>query len=324
MEIISESVLTQNQFSITNSNPFKNHIINKSSQIFNHETNLFIKINNIFEEINKKEENNIFYLDYLYFKHINIAKEKYEEKVLKYSNITFKPKVSVIIPIYNVQNYLPLCIESIIYQTLKEIEIICVNDGSTDDSLLIILKYSKKDNRIMIINQRNRGLSEARNTGVKYSNGEYIYYIDSDDYLEKNALFELYEYSKKNNLDVIYFQSSSFKIEKNIGKKKKENLNINFVINKKNIMKGKYLDVNLRTAKKYGPVVWLSFLKKKFCDKIGLSFYPGILHEDVLYTFTGILFLIEHHIFKKNITIIDYIVILSWAVRLVLKIFMDI
>jgi len=70
----------------------------------------------------------------------------------------------------------------------------------------------------MIINQRNRGLSEARNTGVNYSKGDFIYFIDSDDYLEKNVLFELYEYCIKNNLDIIYFQSSSFINEENIKK----------------------------------------------------------------------------------------------------------
>ena len=236
MEIISESILTQKQVSIKHSTPFKNHIINQSSQIFNHETNLLIKNKNIFEETNKKKENNTFYLDYLYFKHVNIAKEKYEEKIIKYSNITFKPKVSVIIPIYNVEKYLPLCIESIINQTLKEIEIICINDGSTDDSLFIILKYSKKDNRIMIINQRNRGLSEARNIGLKNANGEYIYFIDSDDYLEENALFELYEYGIKYKLDVIYFQYSIFHNDENIVKNiSDENVNnSNFTIEKNN------------------------------------------------------------------------------------------
>ena len=100
---------------------------------------------------------------------------------------------------------------SIINQTLKEIEMICVNDGSIDDSLFLLIKYSKKDDRIMIIDQRNRGLSEARNTGAKYSNGEFIYFIDSDDYLERNALFELYEYATKYNLDSIYFQFFRFK-----------------------------------------------------------------------------------------------------------------
>ena len=80
-------------------------------------------------------------------------------------------------------------------QKINKIEIICVNDGSTDDSLLILLNYSKKDNRI-IIEQRNIGLSKARNIGVKYSNGKFIYFIDNDDLLIPNALFELYEYEQ--------------------------------------------------------------------------------------------------------------------------------
>ena len=132
-------------------------------------------------------------------------------KDFKKTNLTFKPKVSVIIPIYNVQNFLIDCLDSIVKQSLKEIEIICVNDGSTDDSLSLLLNYSKIDNRIMIIDQRNRGLSEARNTGIKFSNGEFIYFVDSNDLLRLNALYELYEYSKKYNLDIIYFQSIEFK-----------------------------------------------------------------------------------------------------------------
>ena len=96
-------------------------------------------------------------------------------------------------------------------QTINEIEIICVNDGSTDDSLLILLNYSKKDNRIIIIEQRNIGLSKARNIGVKYSNGKFIYFIDNDDLLIPNALFELYEYGTKYYLDVVYFKFFKFK-----------------------------------------------------------------------------------------------------------------
>ena len=215
--------------------------------------------------------------------------KKYEEKILKYSNITFKPKISVIIPIYNVQNYLILCIESVVSQILKEIEIICINDGSTDDSLLILQEYSKKDNRIMIITQRNRGLSEARNTGIKYSNGEFIYFLDSDDFLEINALFELYNYAKKFNLDIIYFQTSQFKNNDNITINKNNEKITDFTINLNDIMEGKYLYVQLREKNKYSPVVWLSFIKKQFYIKTGLSFYPGILHEDVLFTLTGIL-----------------------------------
>ena len=205
IEITSDSIFEQKQFCFNNLTFLDNNKLFQSTQNLNNETNLYLKIKTNFENNIRIEENNTFYLDYLYFKHVNIAKEKYEEKILKKSNLTFKPKVSVIIPIYNVQNFLIDCLDSIVKQSLKEIEIICVNDGSTDDSLSLLLNYSKIDNRIMIIDQRNRGLSEARNTGIKFSNGEFIYFLDSDDLLRLNALYELYEYSKKYNLDIIYF-----------------------------------------------------------------------------------------------------------------------
>ena len=94
------------------------------------------------------------------------------------------PKISVIVPIFNVEKYLKECLESIINQTFKDIEIICINDGSTDNSLDILNQYAEKDNRIKVITQSNQGLSAARNTGIKYANGEYISFIDSDDYID--------------------------------------------------------------------------------------------------------------------------------------------
>ena len=144
IEITSDSIFEQKQFCFNNLTFLDNNRLFQSTQNLNNETNLYLKIKTNFEnniriqEINKKEENNTFYLDYLYFKYVNIAKEKYEEKILKKSNLTFKPKVSVIIPIYNVQNFLIDCLDSIVKQSLKEIEIICVNDGSTDDSLSLL------------------------------------------------------------------------------------------------------------------------------------------------------------------------------------------
>ena len=86
-------------------------------------------------------------------------------------------KVSVVIPVYNVENYLEECLESIINQTLKDIEIICINDGSTDNSLNILNEYAKKDNRISVISQENQGQAVARNNGMKYINGEYFWFI---------------------------------------------------------------------------------------------------------------------------------------------------
>ena len=114
--------------------------------------------------------------------------------------------VSVIIPIFNAEDYLEDCLDSIVNQTFKNIEIICVNDGSTDDSLKILKKYQSEDNRIIIYNQENQGSSSARNVGLKNSKGKYIYFIDSDDYLEETALEKLVNISEEKNLDMVMFQ----------------------------------------------------------------------------------------------------------------------
>ena len=101
-------------------------------------------------------------------------------------------KVSVIIPVYNAEKYLAECLDSIVCQTLSDIEIICVNDGSSDNSLSLLEAYSRKDNRFKIINQENSGPGVARNTGINVASGEYIFFVDSDDTifpetLEKNV-----------------------------------------------------------------------------------------------------------------------------------------
>ena len=90
-------------------------------------------------------------------------------------------KVSVIIPIYNVEDYIEECLVSVLNQTLKEIEIICVDDGTKDSSMEIVERYAKEDDRIVIIHRENGGLSAARNTGLEAATGEYVYFLDSDD-----------------------------------------------------------------------------------------------------------------------------------------------
>lgn len=112
-------------------------------------------------------------------------------------------KVSVIIPAYNVEKYINRCLESIISQTLKDIEIIVVNDGSTDSTLKKIAIFIEKDERINLINKDNQGVSSARNDGIKMAKGEYIFYIDGDDFIEENTLEELYNYAIRKDLDVV-------------------------------------------------------------------------------------------------------------------------
>ena len=98
-----------------------------------------------------------------------------------------QPKVSVIIPVYNVEKYLRQCLDSVVNQTLKDIEIICIDDGSTDNSLNILKEYAQKDNRIKIISKKNGGLSSARNAGLKFATGEFVGFVDSDDYIERET-----------------------------------------------------------------------------------------------------------------------------------------
>ena len=97
------------------------------------------------------------------------------------------PKVSVIIPCYNVEKYLGKCLESILNQTYSNLEIICVNDGSTDSTLALLEEYSQKDERIRIINQQNQGVSAARNSGLEVATGSYIIFVDSDDFIKLNT-----------------------------------------------------------------------------------------------------------------------------------------
>ena len=105
--------------------------------------------------------------------------------------------ISIVVPIYNTDSYLEKCIKSIINQTYKNLEIILINDGSTDNSLNIINKYKKQDHRIRVINQSNKGLSECRNIGIKKSKGEFIAFIDSDDYVDLKYIEILYKNIKE-------------------------------------------------------------------------------------------------------------------------------
>ena len=117
------------------------------------------------------------------------------------------PKISVIVPVYNVEKYLSECLDSIVNQTLKDIEIICVNDGSTDNSIFILREYASKDNRIKIIDKENEGLGYTRKVGLDNAKGEYILFCDSDDKYVADDVFEkIYNEIKKNNSELMIFR----------------------------------------------------------------------------------------------------------------------
>lgn len=113
-----------------------------------------------------------------------------------------KPKVSVIVPVYNVEKYLSKCLKSLCEQTLKDIEIICINDGSTDNSPNILESFAKNDDRIKIYNQTNQGLSAARNNAMEHASGEFISFVDSDDWVDTDFFEKLYNAAVENNCDI--------------------------------------------------------------------------------------------------------------------------
>ena len=114
------------------------------------------------------------------------------------------PKISIIVPVYNVEKYIERCLKSLVNQTLQDIEIIIVNDGSQDKSEEIIEKYVKENhNKIKYYEKSNGGLSSARNYGIEYATGEYIAFLDSDDYVETNMYEEMYNLAKKENADMV-------------------------------------------------------------------------------------------------------------------------
>lgn len=119
-------------------------------------------------------------------------------------------KVSVLLPVYNVEKYLGQCLDSVIHQTLRNIEIICVNDGSTDSSLDILKKYAAKDSRIKIINKKNGGLPSARNAGLDAATGEYISFIDSDDYIQPDMMSVLYKHAKDTKAEIVICGANVF------------------------------------------------------------------------------------------------------------------
>lgn len=119
-------------------------------------------------------------------------------------------KISVIIPVYNAEKYLRECLDSVIEQTLQEIEIICVDDGSTDNSLAILKEYTQKDERLKIIEQANRGAGAARNLGMAVALGEYLAFLDADDLYYPQALAQAYAVAVKEKADMLAFDAEYF------------------------------------------------------------------------------------------------------------------
>ena len=134
-------------------------------------------------------------------------------------------KVSIIIPVYNVEKYLAKCLETVILNKTEEVEILLINDGATDNSESICKNFLEKDRRIRYFSRENKGCSSTRNFGIKESRGEYIWFIDSDDYIEENAIEEILEELKKNEVELLIFGYSIIKNGKSLKGHTPNNIN---------------------------------------------------------------------------------------------------
>lgn len=187
-------------------------------------------------------------------------------------------KISVIVTTFNVEKYIRECVESILKQSIKEIELICIDDASTDQSLEILKEYEKKDTRVKIIElNESIGPSSARNIGYKVAEGEYVYQIDGDDYVIEDALERMYTCAKKNDLDLLTFSANAFADSKEIEEDVQHLLNLykrtsNYIGVKTGI---KFLTDFIRNGDFFGNLYCI-FLKKSFFELNNLYLLEGL------------------------------------------------
>lgn len=205
-----------------------------------------------------------------------------------------KPCISIIVPVYNAENTIKKTIKSIRNQTLTNIEIIFINDGSKDSSIDILEKYSKIDNRIKILNQENLGVSKARNKGIELAVGEYISFVDSDDYIEENMYSRLYNKAKRFNIDIVK-GSYTTEWKSGEGNDRYYNLDENLIYNKDFINKVVIRELigvgfdrlsDWLNGKKFDPYyfVWGTIYKSELIKKNNIFFNEEIkIGEDVLF-----------------------------------------
>ena len=181
-----------------------------------------------------------------------------------------KAKVSIIVPVYNCEKYLSKCLDSLSTQTYKNIEIIVVNDGSTDNSINIVKEKSKKDKRIIIIDQKNSGVSTARNNGLKKAIGEYVVFVDSDDYLANDFVNYMLELITTNDSDFAY------SIKKYIKKDEKQSLSLT----KKKVSSNESVAILLNPDTTVG--CWNKIYKRKFLEENNLYFLTNLYYGEGL------------------------------------------
>lgn len=192
------------------------------------------------------------------------------------------PKVSIIVPVYNVEKYIEKCLNSLVKQTMEDIEIIIVNDGSKDNSINVINKFIKQyPEKIQYLEKENGGLSDARNYGLPYAKGEYIAFLDSDDYVEEDMYEKMYKLAKKENSDMVecdFIWEYPNKQKEDIGQ---------IYTNKKQMLE------------KVRVVAWNKLIKTNIVIENKITFPKGYRYEDVEFTYKLVPYLNKVSFLKK-------------------------
>lgn len=217
-----------------------------------------------------------------------------DKKNIKIRKKDMEEKISVIIPIYQVENFLRKCIETIVEQTYQNLEIILVDDGSKDNCPQICDEYARKDERIKVIHKENGGLSDARNVGIENATGDYLFFIDSDDWVEKDILSHLYIMLKENKADIAECQYEKVYQEQDIIENEKE---------KVMLLQPRQALENLAVENKINNIIICSKLyKSKLFREI--RFPKGKIHEDEYTTYK--LFYMANKIVVTNLKLYYY------------------
>ena len=201
-------------------------------------------------------------------------------------------KISVIIPIYNGEKYISRCLDSVLKrQENIYVDVICVDDGSTDATVDILNEYKKCFSNLTVVTQENRGLSIARNVGLNLAKGEYVYFVDSDDYIKDNMLTYVVDICESNNLDILSFSFESFGENK---KMEETYPHIIFDIKRKYnyddiIRNGRDMLIKFCSVNEYYVMVWTQIFKRKFLLENSIEFFRNLIYEDNLFTFKALM-----------------------------------
>ena len=208
-------------------------------------------------------------------------------------------KVSVLIPVYNVESYLDQCLTSVLGQTLKDIEVICVNDSSTDGSLEILNKYAKQDTRVQVVTQKNAGAGAARNRGLSMASGEYLSFLDADDFFEPDMLEKQYQMAEEDQADFVVCKSDQYHTEK------KEYVQVSWVVREKELPPYhpfNYRQMTDNVFKVFVGWAWDKLYRRSFVEQYHLKFQEQRTSNDMLFVFSAI-------VMAKKIAIVPEILI---------------